>query len=120
MIQNFTFIFIISFVQGCSFIVANHPIDNLDYVNELNKRRGPDATNTYEHPGGWHFVHNLLHMTGEFTLQPFCNDDVCTTFNGEIYNYNDLFDQTFKSDGYSLLPTYKKYGTYQLHVIYWE
>ena len=78
-------ILFIPFVHSCSFIVANHDISNLEYANELNKRRGPDQTNT-KVVEGWTFVHNILHMTGEFTLQPFCKNDICTVFNGEIYS----------------------------------
>ena len=42
--------------------------------------------------GGFSFVHNLLHMTGQFTPQPFvtAHNETVALFNGEIYNYRKL------------------------------
>ena len=56
------------------------------------------------------FIHNLLHLTGKKTIQPFIdkeNDIVCL-FNGEIYNYKEF--GKYQSDGCCLLDVYKKYG----------
>ncbi len=53
------------------------------------------------------FVHNLLSITGDFTQQPFVDEenDIVCLYNGEIYNH------PFKeSDGEVLIPLYKKYG----------
>eukprot|EP01065_Artemidia_motanka_P025918 TRINITY_DN30857_c0_g1_i1.p1 TRINITY_DN30857_c0_g1~~TRINITY_DN30857_c0_g1_i1.p1 ORF type:complete len:569 (+),score=152.62 TRINITY_DN30857_c0_g1_i1:80-1786(+) len=103
----------------CSFLVASFLLQrmlmiNMTWVNELNRLRGPDATNVKE-VAGWTFLHNLLHMTGERTLQPFTSDDgqVVALFNGEVYNWKELAKAAggdWKSDGHSLLPLYLKYG----------
>jgi asparagine synthetase B (glutamine-hydrolysing) len=69
-------------------------------------RRGLDATTAYEY-NGFRFVHNLLHITGEKTFQPFFSKDnqVIAVFNGEIYNHR--FEH---SDGENIIPLYQKYG----------
>ena len=94
----------------CSFLVFNFILKNLDFINYYLKFRGPDHTNHIVH-NSFTFVHNLLHLTGEKTIQPFIdkkNDIVCL-FNGEIYNYKEFGD--YKSDGCCLLDIYNKYGT---------
>ncbi|AYV84292.1 MAG: hypothetical protein Hyperionvirus21_26 [Hyperionvirus sp.] len=94
----------------CSFLVTNSDIINLLHVMFFLKFRGPDNTNqlTYE---GFHFVHNLLQITGEPTLQPFADETlhIICLYNGEIYNYKDFGD--YKSDGLCLIDLYKKFGT---------
>ncbi|AYV84293.1 MAG: hypothetical protein Hyperionvirus21_27 [Hyperionvirus sp.] len=92
----------------CSFLVTNSDIINLIYINYFLKFRGPDQTNKFL-LNGYNFVHNLLHITGEVTLQPFVDDEVVCLYNGEIYNYKSFGD--YKSDGLCLLDLYKKYGT---------
>ena len=81
-------------VHGCSFVVANFNCTTTTAwprANYFNRWRGPDATNIAG-AHGWTFVHNLLSMTGAFTLQPFLSADgmVACLFNGEIYNYRAL------------------------------
>lgn len=97
----------------CSFIVANWLIQNLTYINFLLQPRGPDATNTWQ-GYGFHFVHNLLHMTGERVLQPFHDKSsgVVALFNGEIYNWQDLApkDRSPRTDGDVLISTYQRFG----------
>lgn len=61
-------------------------------------------TNTVQ-VGDFTFTHNLLHVTGEMTLQPFIDGDVVCLYNGEIYNHP--FN---KSDGENLIPLYKNHG----------
>jgi asparagine synthetase B (glutamine-hydrolysing) len=84
-------------------------------ANWYNQRRGPDATN-WATQDGWSFVHNLLSMTGTVTLQPFVNGSAVAIFNGEVYNYRELALEltgnvdAFASDGYSLLPAYRRWG----------
>jgi asparagine synthetase B (glutamine-hydrolysing) len=74
--------------------------------NFFIRRRGLDATTVYEYKG-FRFVHNLLHITGEKTFQPFFSEDkkVIAVYNGEIYNHP--FAQ---SDGENIIPLYLKYG----------
>lgn len=75
----------------CSFLITSWIIQNLAYVNYYMQRRGPDVTN-HVRKGGWSFVHNLLHMTGEKRLQPFSYYDnkLHILFNGEIYNFAEI------------------------------
>ena len=54
---------------------------------------------------GLTFIHNLLSITGNFTIQPFIENNIICLYNGEIYNYGD-----YKSDGECLIPLYKKHG----------
>jgi hypothetical protein len=78
---------------GCSFLASTHTslFKRFPYVNHYLKLRGPDHTGTLTR-GGFAFVHNLLHMTGQFTPQPFVSADNNTValFNGEIYNFRKL------------------------------
>lgn len=98
----------------CSFLVTTLHIVNLLLVNYYMAFRGPDKTNMFTHERVT-FVHNLLHLTGVRTVQPFydkSNEVVCL-FNGEIYNYKALgeeFGKTYASDGYCLTDMYHKYG----------
>lgn len=95
----------------CSFIVINQLIRHLAFVNFFLQRRGPDAT-THTHLNGFDFVHNLLHMTGERTPQPFVHGRVAAVFNGEIYNWKSLDKEgRYRSDGDAILPAYLAHGT---------
>lgn len=93
----------------CSFLIFNGKINNIDYVNHFLKFRGPDYTSV-DIFNNFHFIHNLLSITGETTYQPFVDKDnqIVTFYNGEIYNYKDFSD--YKSDGCCLIDLYKKYG----------
>ncbi len=94
----------------CSFIVSNFYIDNLEFVNFFNKKRGPDLTNA-EKIGNLFYVHNLLSITGKMTPQPFSNDseEIVSIYNGEIYNYKQLHNNS-KSDGECIIPSYQEGG----------
>lgn len=99
----------------CSFLITSWLISNLTAVNFFLQRRGPDATQTLQ-KGGFTFVHNLLHMTGGRTLQPFVEDDIVALYNGELYNAQELppghkSSRNYASDGECLIPTYKQLGT---------
>lgn len=73
------------------------------------KNRGPDYTNSVT-MNGIHFVHYLLHITGEKTYQPIRDDNIMCIFNGEIYNYKEILPSA-RSDSYSIVEAYKKVGT---------
>ena len=73
--------------------------------NFFIQKRGQDATNAIKR-NGFTFIHNLLHVTGDLTLQPYEDDGIICLYNGEIYNHKFK-----KSDGENLIPFYKKYGT---------
>jgi len=92
----------------CSFIVTNKPNLDLTYVNFFTKFRGPDYTNVHI-KNNISFIHNLLSITGQFTVQPFISDNIVCLYNGEIYNSSKYGD--YNSDGECLIPLYKKHGT---------
>lgn len=85
----------------CGFLVYK---DNTKANNFFISKRGQDLTNKIERDG-FNFVHNLLSITGDFTPQPFEEDEIICVFNGEIYNHKYT-----KSDGENIIPLYKKYG----------
>jgi len=94
----------------CSFLVYKKNKFNEELIKkciEKLKLRGPDYTNIIEY-GEYIFIHNLLHICGEITIQPFIDNNIVLLFNGEIYNYKDFGD--YKSDGCCLIPLYKEYG----------
>lgn len=81
----------------------------LVYKNSGNnfyiQKRGQDFTSKVSRHG-FTFVHNLLHITGEFSPQPYEDDGIVCLYNGEIYNHKFV-----KSDGENLIPLYKKHGS---------
>lgn len=82
----------------CGILVFKEKGNN-DYI----KHRGVFTNKVKKN--GLTFIHNLLPVTGEFTPQPFIDEDIVCLYNGEIYNQPFL-----KSDGECLIPLYKKYG----------
>ena len=90
----------------CGIIVStlDIPLEAYKFV----KNRGPDETNIIKHRD-INFIHFLLHLTGEKTLQPIIDGDIVCIFNGEIYNYKEI-DINSKSDSHSIISCYKKYG----------
>lgn len=89
----------------CGFGVSS--IINLQGTNQFCQKRGPDYTST-KVVNGIQFLHNLLHITGEYTLQPFIQDNIACVFNGEIYNFKSFGD--YNSDGECLIDLYNQYG----------
>ena len=83
----------------CGFLVYKHHGNNF-YI----QKRGQDFTSEVKR-NGFTFVHNLLHITGEFTSQPYTEGNIVCLYNGEIYNH-----KYYRSDGENLIPLYKKYG----------
>lgn len=81
----------------CSILFTTNDIyDRLGDVNQYMQKRGPDKTNYVEVDGNF-FLHNLLSITGEFTVQPItspCGRYVCM-FNGEIYNFTGENENLF-------------------------
>jgi asparagine synthetase B (glutamine-hydrolysing) len=92
----------------CGIIVTS--IDDIPQNYKFIKNRGPNNTNKIK-INNINFVHFLLHLTGDKTPQPLTSDDnnIVCIFNGEIYNYKEIYPQA-KSDGYSIIEAYKKYG----------
>ncbi len=95
-------------VKMCGFICSTTNIPTSANVHVC--RRGPHYY-TEVTIDGIRFSHNLLSMTGEFTVQPLMdsNRSVVCLFNGEVYNYKSFGD--FASDGLCLIPLYKEYGS---------
>jgi len=90
----------------CSIGVTNINQSLLD-SNQFSQKRGPDNTNISIY-NNIQFLHNLLHLTGKKTLQPFIKDNIVAVFNGEIYNYLDLGN--YNTDGECLIDLYQKHG----------
>ena len=89
----------------CSFAVSDR--GGLLTSNDYAARRGPDYT-SYTSINGINVVHNLLHITGERSIQPFEKNNKICVYNGEIYNYSKF--KNYKSDGECLLDLYEEYG----------
>lgn len=92
------------------------------------RRRGPDGSGIWRHPKGRAlFLHRRLSIQdlSETGAQPMHSDDgsLVITFNGEIYNVNELRkwvpDYLFRgtSDTEVLLALYKKYGSEMVHFL---
>ncbi len=91
----------------CSILFTNKNIDKLS-DNALLDSRGPDGVNI-ESIGDYNTRTTLLSLTGEKTKQPVERNGIYVLFNGEIYNYLEI-DKTSKSDSYSIITAYEKYG----------
>jgi len=90
----------------CGFLVYKEKGDN-----SRISRRGPDCTNVYRRSGVT-FVHNLLSVTGDFTPQPFVEDDIVCLYNGQIYN-----QPYSRTDGEVLISLYRQHGvTFARHL----
>jgi asparagine synthetase B (glutamine-hydrolysing) len=95
----------------CSFLILlNKLYGSLNKYELLKylKMRGPDETNVLNFKE-YTFIHNLLHICGKKTLQPFFSNNIIALLNGEIYNYKD-FDSKYESDGECIIDLYEKYG----------
>jgi asparagine synthetase B (glutamine-hydrolysing) len=84
----------------CGFLVSKRQ----DADNSFIRRRGPDCTTSISF-NDYYFTHNLLHVTGKRTRQPFIDGDVVCVYNGEVYNHAYQ-----ESDGEVLIPLYREYG----------
>ena len=91
----------------CGIIFTTKQILDLKKIIKYSKYRGPDKLN-YINYKGYNFIHQLLHITGEKTLQPFIKNNIVCIFNGEIYNYKNFGN--YKSDGCCLIDLYLKFG----------
>ncbi len=89
----------------CGFGVSNKT--GLDKVNAFCRKRGPDLTNIKQ-INDIFFLHNLLHITGDVTPQPFIKDNIACVFNGEIYNYKKFGN--YSRDGHCIIDVYKNAG----------
>jgi asparagine synthetase B (glutamine-hydrolysing) len=90
----------------CGIIVSDLSIPRTAY--KFIEKRGPDNTNEVRY-NDINFVHFLLHLTGEKRIQPIIDNNIACIFNGEIYNYKEIFAEA-KSDVDSILHIYKEKG----------
>lgn len=89
----------------CGIIISTLDIpDNYKFI----ENRGPDNIGK-KTMNGINFIHFLLYLTGERTIQPIIDDNVVYIFNGEIFNYKEI-NSTAKSDIHSIIYAYKIYG----------
>lgn len=95
------------FIYMCSFLFTNLLNIDIEFINRILKRRGPDATN-YKIIQDFLFLHNLLSLCGDFTTQPFYKNNIVCLFNGEIYNYKSFGN--YKTDGEIIIDMYQKFG----------
>jgi asparagine synthetase B (glutamine-hydrolysing) len=90
----------------CGFLVYRVSGDN-----SRVRLRGQDQTNVVTR-GGLTFVHDLLWVTGQLTVQPYLDGDIACVYNGEIYNH-----KFSRSDGEVLIPLYREHGpTFAKHL----
>lgn len=92
----------------CSFYFSNKYLGNLEEINKFLQPRGPDYTNLLK-VNEYTLIHNLLSLTGQFTVQPIVKNSKYLLYNGEIYNYKD-FDENANCDTDIILSLYEKYG----------
>lgn len=92
----------------CSLLFSTKPINPFDDANKYIKKRGPDNTNFIEFNSHF-YVHNLLSITGAFTIQPIISENIAVLFNGEIYNFKEFGD--YDNDTKCIIPLYKKHGS---------
>lgn len=89
----------------CSFALSNKK--GLLAFNEYARKRGPDHT-SFGVFNEIEIIHNLLHITGNKTVQPFEKNNVVCVYNGEIYNYKQ--HGNYNSDGECILDLYEQLG----------
>lgn len=101
--------------SACSFLVTDLSAEQLTpaalaAANKIQRLRGPDHTG-HETFHGIHMVHNLLHLTGTYRVQPLEHGpSLRAVFNGEIYNFRELGVRHARSDGDVILPLYLREG----------
>lgn len=93
----------------CGIIITNKKINDLNKIEKYIINRGPDKKGIMN-INNISFIHYLLNITGNITIQPFLNKEknIVVLYNGEIYNYKKFGD--YKSDGECLLPLYLNKG----------
>lgn len=88
----------------CTFKITNY-IGRQD-IDEHLVLGGPDYTSTIR-LNDIYITHNLLSITGEFTIQPVESNGLYFLLMGEIYNY----DLTLPSDIFYAIQKYEEYGS---------
>lgn len=95
----------------CGFLYTTFKLNEKEIKESESKvkNRGPDEKSILIDDKGT-FIHYLLHITGEKTIQPLRSkdDSVRLVYNGEVYNFDELGD--YKTDGPSILDAYIEEG----------
>ena len=89
----------------CTFQILLEESPSTSNINRKLQNGGPNATN-HVTVNNKTFIHNLLHVTGEKTIQPIVKNNHVFLLLGEIYNW----DTTLPSDIYHGIDCYFKYG----------
>lgn len=107
----------------CGIVGTNIKVSNFKESIALLSHRGPDNLGFYEYHNN-QFGHTRLSIIDleEEANQPMIFDDIVITFNGEIYNYQELIKEEnleciTKSDTEVLIRLYQKYGVNFLNKI---
>lgn len=105
----------------CGIVGSNFKTERFKKSIELLHHRGPDNQGYYE-IDNCQFGHTRLSIIdlNEEANQPMIFDDLVITFNGEIYNYQELIKEEnllcrTKSDTEVLIRLYQKFGTFFLN-----
>ena len=89
----------------CGIYYINSLLNDYDYLyrNKDNKRRGPDQSKITKH-GNQSFFHHRLIISGDEKngVQPIEDQDHILIFNGEIYNFRELFSKYLKNTDLTL------------------
>lgn len=96
----------------CTFVIAKN-IDEHKNLLEISKRGGPDFTRV-SHYDECTAVHNLLHLTGEMTTQPFISAGMDYFLMGEVYNWDK---ENCLSELHFISKLHRKYGDQFIHHI---
>lgn len=89
----------------CTFQILLEESPSTSNINRKLQNGGPDATN-HVTVNNKTFIHNLLHVTGEKTIQPIVKNNHVFLLLGEIYNW----DTILPGDIYHGIDCYFKYG----------
>ena len=101
--------------------IKDSDVDKVKLMNDLISHRGPDAEGLFKN-NSIVFAHRRLSIIdlSDESNQPMHDDtgNICLTFNGEIYNYQELREEleneyTFKtdhSDTETIIYAYRKWG----------
>lgn len=108
------------------FIQKQKDFKTLEIMLKAQDYRGPDDSGMYFEPkSGVHFGHNRLSILdlSVNAHQPFESGEFVITYNGEVYNFNDIkkellklgYDFSSKSDTEVILKSYQEWGMECVH-----
>ena len=102
-------------------ILGEYDEQKAKYALSLMHHRGPDFCGIVQDENLF-FAHNLLSImdSSEYARQPLLKDSVLLSFNGEIYNVDELkaelgIESKSAAEGEVLLEAYKRWGVEFVH-----